>query len=93
MILGKLIKIKEKARMNCERALAGLPVHVHVRSEVKVRDERIKSAMEQMKSDAPSSVPKFISEVTDPEFDVFTDILEQGMYQKLHHNNSIFSVF
>lgn len=51
-----------------------------VAAEFKVRDERIKAAMEQMKSEAPWSVQKFLSEVTDPTFDPLIQIIEQGMY-------------
>lgn len=75
----KLIQVKEKARINFQRALKGKKVHVSAKSEFQVRDDRIKAAMEQMKSNAPWTVQKFLSEITDPTFDPLVAIIEQGM--------------
>lgn len=71
--------IKERALANLKRAVKGLPIHMtHSSTKWKVRDERIKNAMEHMKTPNPWSVEKFLFEVCDPEWDPTFETIDQG---------------
>lgn len=45
----------------------------------KVRDSRIKNAMDYMKTKNPWSVEKFINEVSNPDWDPTFSTIDQGM--------------
>lgn len=78
-ILVGLIKTKGRAKKNIIRAGKGLPIHMtHSSSKWKVRDARLKNAMEHMKCDKPWTVQKFIDEVSTPDWDPTFETIDQG---------------
>lgn len=69
-----LINLNEKTKNDLERARQAMDVRVHSRKSNLTRDNHIRYCMDAMKSKNPWSVERFLSEVSDPEYN-------QGLFE------------